>query len=164
MSTGEQNETPQADRAEIPKAVVRTAEQVSAGRLKTRLWWLTLLCVGLAAALVVSSYQTQGTTIAIHFDQGHGLKAGDTLRYRGIDVGVPSLLTKWKRSGRGSESSKARSHCCGLSGVDLGCCGFAGCWFLGAAALFSFEPAFVELAISDSGAKYQPEFTAAVSN
>lgn len=28
----------------------------------------------------------------------------------------------------------------------------------------SFEPAFVELAISDSGAKYQPEFTAAVSN
>jgi hypothetical protein len=28
----------------------------------------------------------------------------------------------------------------------------------------SFEPAFVELAISDSGAKYQPEFRAAVSN
>ena len=28
----------------------------------------------------------------------------------------------------------------------------------------TFEPAFVELAISDSGAKYQPEFRAAVSN
>jgi hypothetical protein len=28
----------------------------------------------------------------------------------------------------------------------------------------SFEPAFVELAISDSGASYQPEFTAAVSD
>jgi len=28
----------------------------------------------------------------------------------------------------------------------------------------SFEPAFVELAISDSGASYQPEFHAAVSN
>ncbi|MEM8768812.1 MAG: AraC family transcriptional regulator [Pseudomonadota bacterium] len=28
----------------------------------------------------------------------------------------------------------------------------------------TFEPAFVELAISDSGAKYQPEFTAAVSD
>lgn len=28
----------------------------------------------------------------------------------------------------------------------------------------SFEPAFVELAISDSGAKYQPEFNAAVTN
>jgi hypothetical protein len=28
----------------------------------------------------------------------------------------------------------------------------------------SFEPAFVELAISDSGASYQPEFNAAVSN
>jgi hypothetical protein len=28
----------------------------------------------------------------------------------------------------------------------------------------TFEPAFVELAISDSGAKYQPEFHAAVSN
>lgn len=28
----------------------------------------------------------------------------------------------------------------------------------------TFEPAFVELAISDSGAKYQPEFNAAVSN
>ena len=28
----------------------------------------------------------------------------------------------------------------------------------------TFEPAFVELAISDSGAKYQPEFSAVVSN
>jgi len=28
----------------------------------------------------------------------------------------------------------------------------------------TFEPAFVELAIADSGAKYQPEFRAAVSN
>ena len=28
----------------------------------------------------------------------------------------------------------------------------------------SFEPAFVELAISDSTAKYQPEFSAAVSD
>jgi hypothetical protein len=28
----------------------------------------------------------------------------------------------------------------------------------------TFEPAFVELAISDSGAKYQPEFNASVSN
>ncbi|MEJ2088621.1 MAG: AraC family transcriptional regulator [Gammaproteobacteria bacterium] len=28
----------------------------------------------------------------------------------------------------------------------------------------TFEPAFVELAISDSGARYQPEFQAAVSN
>ncbi|MEC8555211.1 MAG: MlaD family protein [Planctomycetota bacterium] len=87
MSTEEQIATPQ-NHGEIPKAVVRNAEQVSAGRLRTRLWWLTLLCVGLAAALVFSSYQTQGTTIAIHFDQGHGLKAGDTLRYRGIDVGA----------------------------------------------------------------------------
>ncbi|MEM7475131.1 MAG: MlaD family protein [Planctomycetota bacterium] len=71
----------------IPKAQIRTAEQVATGRLRTKLWWLTGICTLLATALVVSSFQSQGTLIAIRFEEGHGLKAGDTLRYRGIDVG-----------------------------------------------------------------------------
>ena len=74
--------------AEIPDAIVRSPEQVASGRLKTRLWWLTGLCAVLAAGLVVSSFRSQGSPIAIHFEDGHGLKAGDTLRYRGIDVGA----------------------------------------------------------------------------
>lgn len=74
--------------ATIPDALVRSPEQVANGRLKTRLWWLTGLCAILAAGLVVSSFRAQGSPIAIRFDDGHGLKAGDTLRYRGIDIGA----------------------------------------------------------------------------
>lgn len=72
---------------DVPTAVVRTADQVASGRLKTRLWWLTGICIILAAGLVVTSFRSQGTLIKIHFEDGHGLKPGDALRYRGIDVG-----------------------------------------------------------------------------
>ena len=77
----------------VPEALVRTKDQVSAGRLRTRLWWLTVLCLILAGGLVASSFQSQGTSIRIQFSEGHGLKAGDTLRYRGIEIGtVESVL------------------------------------------------------------------------
>lgn len=82
------NESSNSEKANIPKAVVRSNEQVTSGRMKTRLWWLTGICAVLAAALVVSSFQSQGTLISIGFEDGYGLKAGDTLRYRGIDIGA----------------------------------------------------------------------------
>lgn len=72
----------------VPQAVIRTKEQVAFGRMQTRLWWLTGVCTILAAALVVTSFRTQGTQLTIHFQEGHGLKTGDTLRYRGIDIGT----------------------------------------------------------------------------
>jgi paraquat-inducible protein B len=71
----------------IPQAIVRSEQEVSSGRLRTRLWWLTGLCVVLAMGLVASSLRTQGKLITVHFRDGYGLKPGDTLRYRGIDVG-----------------------------------------------------------------------------
>ncbi len=90
--------------SDAPQAVIRTAEQSAQARLKTRLWWLTGICAVLAIGLVVTSLQSQGEPITIHFEDGHGLKAGDTLRYRGIDVGAVSEVSI-------SED---------LSGVDVG--------------------------------------------
>ncbi len=76
----------------VPKAIVRSAAEASAGHLRTRLWWLTGCCAILAVVLVVSSFRTQGKNITLHFLDGYGLKAGDTLRYRGIDIGSVSKV------------------------------------------------------------------------
>jgi len=54
----------------------------------TRLWWLAVACLLLAIGLVIWSLPPQGTRITISFPEGHGLKAEDAVRYRGIDVGV----------------------------------------------------------------------------
>jgi len=78
------NESPEA---RIPEARVVTATEANANRWRTKLWWLTAACALVAIGLVVSSFRTQGTVLHIRFDEGHGLKAGDTLHYRGIDVG-----------------------------------------------------------------------------
>ncbi|MEZ6137647.1 MAG: MlaD family protein [Pirellulaceae bacterium] len=76
----------------VPQAIIRSAEQVASGRLRTRLWWLTGLCVLLAVGLVFTSFRSQGQPIAIRFEDGHGLKVGDTLRFRGIDVGAVTSI------------------------------------------------------------------------
>ncbi len=73
---------------DIPLARVTAAREVAAAQWRTRLWWLTALCALVAIGLAISSFRTQGTNILIHFKDGHGLKAGDTLHYRGIDVGA----------------------------------------------------------------------------
>jgi paraquat-inducible protein B len=72
---------------DIPLAIVRSEQEVSSRRLRTRLWWVTGLCVVLALGLVASSLRTQGKLITVRFRDGYGLKPGDTLRYRGIEVG-----------------------------------------------------------------------------
>jgi ABC-type transporter Mla subunit MlaD len=77
----------------VPVAALRMASEVKVGRLRTRLWWLTGVCVLVAISLVVSSLRSQGTRIVVHFQDGYGLKAGDTLRYRGIDVGEVTSVT-----------------------------------------------------------------------
>lgn len=53
----------------------------------TRLWWVTLACLVLAIALVIWAGRPGGLPITIDFHEGHGLKTGDVLRYRGIEVG-----------------------------------------------------------------------------
>lgn len=52
------------------------------------MWLLTLVCLVTAIGLVWWSMPEQGVHIEIHFPDGHGLRAEDTLRYRGIDVGT----------------------------------------------------------------------------
>ena len=69
-----------------PTAVV--ADRSKAMLAGSRLWWLALGCLILAVGLVVYSMPAGGTHVHIHFPQGHGLKAEDAVRYRGIDVGV----------------------------------------------------------------------------
>ena len=51
------------------------------------LWGLTAICGMLGLYLFVQSYQNEGELIQIEFQEGHGLQAGEALRYRGIDVG-----------------------------------------------------------------------------
>jgi ABC-type transporter Mla subunit MlaD len=85
--------TPAAFPHAIPQAILESGTVVAAGRLRTRLWWLTGLCVLLAIGLVVSSLRSQGKRITVRFLDGYGLKAGDTLRYRGIDVGSVTDVT-----------------------------------------------------------------------
>ncbi|MCA9190854.1 MAG: MCE family protein [Planctomycetales bacterium] len=74
------------DESALPLAVMQEQRGGIKG-LGTRLWWLTLLCAVVAIALVANSLRQQGPIIRIRFQSGHGIKPGDTLRYRGIDVG-----------------------------------------------------------------------------
>ena len=73
----------------LPVADVRRRESNGIFGLvqRSKFWWLTLLCVIVAAVLTWFSTGTSGPEIVIHFDEGHGIKAGDALRHRGIDVG-----------------------------------------------------------------------------
>lgn len=57
---------------------------------KTRVSWLwlaTALCGVLSLVLFARAYQNEGELIHIEFEEGHGLQPGESLRYRGIDVG-----------------------------------------------------------------------------
>lgn len=81
------NDTADIGAHSIPQAIIRSAHEVSTGRLRTRLWWLTGVCTLLAIGLIATNFRTQGRTITIRFSDGYGLKPGDTLRYRGVDVG-----------------------------------------------------------------------------
>ncbi len=53
----------------------------------TRMWIATLVCLMVAGVLIGLAVSGGGRTITIAFEDGFGIKPGDTLRYRGIDVG-----------------------------------------------------------------------------
>ena len=74
----------------FPTAVVK--ERSQAMLASSRFWWLALACLIIAIGLVFWSMPSGGTHIQIHFPQGHGLKAEDPVRYRGIDVGVVETI------------------------------------------------------------------------
>ncbi|MFO1001863.1 MAG: MlaD family protein [Planctomycetaceae bacterium] len=73
----------------FPMADVREVRAVtSALFLRSKLWWVTVACFFLAFWLTWSSIPSVGPTITIRFPDGHGLKAGDAVRHRGIEAGI----------------------------------------------------------------------------
>jgi len=67
---------------------------VTAGLLKSKLWWVTAACVLMALILTWQSLPESGPTITIQVPKGHNLEAGDVLRHRGIDVGVVESVSR----------------------------------------------------------------------
>jgi paraquat-inducible protein B len=53
----------------------------------TRLWWVTLVAAIGAVVLIAMSLKSSGPVLTIRFADGHGLRAGDLLKYRGIEIG-----------------------------------------------------------------------------
>jgi paraquat-inducible protein B len=82
---------PPPEGGSFPVADVRSSKAASAkssGKgLITRVWLLTGLCLVVAIVLVVWNQKPSGPSITIRFEQGHGLKPGNTLQHRGIEVG-----------------------------------------------------------------------------
>jgi paraquat-inducible protein B len=63
-------------------------------------WWAIGGAIALACVLVASSASNRGTRITIAFDRGHGIKPGDAVRYRGIEVGNVEVV-QLQRDGSG---------------------------------------------------------------
>ena len=82
---GPKTEVPAGD-SDFPIAVVK--ERSRKLLASARLWWLALACLLVSIGLVLRAMPSRGTHVQIQFPQGHGLKAEDAVRYRGIDVGV----------------------------------------------------------------------------
>ena len=52
------------------------------------MWWLTAACAIVALVLVATAWHSSGPRVTIEFVEGHGLRPGDAVRLRGIDVGI----------------------------------------------------------------------------
>jgi paraquat-inducible protein B len=59
----------------------------------TRVWIVTGACLSLAIGLVIWNQKPAGPSITVQFQQGHGLRPGNSLRHRGIDVGTVTAVT-----------------------------------------------------------------------
>ncbi len=74
-------------RVELPPQMSRKPKSGWGVLFSTRIWILTALCVLVALVLTLSAFRAQGPTILVRFQEGHGLKPGDSLRFHGIEVG-----------------------------------------------------------------------------
>ncbi len=73
----------------FPTARVQEAKEVTSALLRgSKMWWVTIACFIAAFWLTWQSIPSKGPTISIQFPDGHGLKAGDAVRHRGIEAGV----------------------------------------------------------------------------
>ncbi|MCA9038396.1 MAG: MCE family protein [Planctomycetaceae bacterium] len=72
----------------IPKAIVRDSSGSPSALVRaSKMWWVTLVCLVLAVWMTWQSIPVHGPLITIIFPEGHGLKTGDFVRHRGIEVG-----------------------------------------------------------------------------
>jgi paraquat-inducible protein B len=84
---------PTDDRSPLTEFPTATVKPTRTARLvQSHLWWVTLVCLGVACYSAWHSLRPAGTEITIHFAEGHGLKAGDTLRHRGIEIGIVTAV------------------------------------------------------------------------
>lgn len=72
--------------SEVPVAEIASAKQPWWSTLSW-MWLVTIACLLIAIGLTWFAIRTPGTRILIRFSEGHGLKRGDAVRYRGIDIG-----------------------------------------------------------------------------
>jgi paraquat-inducible protein B len=78
----------QAAESKFPLAEIEEVKATSAIIFQSRMWWVTLVCFILAFWLTWRAIPSKGPSIVIQFPDGHGLKAGDAVRHRGIEVGL----------------------------------------------------------------------------
>lgn len=76
--------------SQFPVAQIQDVRATSALMLSSKMWWVTAICLLLAVWMTWRSIPSNGPTIVIQFPDGHGLKSGDAVRHRGIDVGTVS--------------------------------------------------------------------------
>ena len=78
------SELPQA---EIVRAGAAAASARVGGRAVSILWFVPVLAVGLVGVLFFQAYAQRGPIITINFANGEGLRAGDPVSFRGVQVG-----------------------------------------------------------------------------
>ena len=87
-SHGQRNEKRAAE-AEFPAAIVRSDTKASRlfGRSTGVFWLLALAALFIAVGLTYHETRDMGTAVTVQFQNGHGLKPEDAVRYRGINIG-----------------------------------------------------------------------------
>ncbi len=78
---------------EVPVAKV-TAERsrFSVESLSTRMWGVTAAALVVSIGLAVWNQKPSGPAITIHFQQGYGLRPGNLVQHRGIEVGTVTAV------------------------------------------------------------------------
>ena len=90
------NESPTPDQTPtdgIPTASIKPASSGSSvPNLSTRLWGVTAAALVVSIGLAVWNMKPAGPTITIRFEQGYGLRTGNLLQHRGIEVGTVTAV------------------------------------------------------------------------
>ena len=98
--------------ARVPTARLKPRQRLSV------LWLAPFIVLALAAWLAFQAWGTRGMEITIELDAGHGLKAGDEIRFQGTLVGevanikLTDSLDHVVVTGRLKKSASHLARCC----------------------------------------------------